>query len=246
MGRAAQHREGFFENTIWSTVLKAKDGEEAVRLEALGRLLERYRRPIILEIRHKQQCDALTAEDLAQQFIHDWLKRDFLKNLTRDEGRFRSFVRTSIHNFLRDIHSRQTAGKRGGGMRTESLDAIDEEGRPFLTPAATCLGPEETMDIAWARQILQEALAQLERECREARRGSLFGELKPYLTGETEALTYATVGARLGMTEGSIKVASHRLRQRLAELVREEVRQTVGSREEWQDELRYLISLFGQ
>ncbi len=37
-----------------------------------------------------------------------------------------------------------------------------------------------------------------------------------------------------------------RLRQRLAELVREEVRQTVGSREGWQEELRYLISLFEQ
>jgi RNA polymerase sigma-70 factor (ECF subfamily) len=44
------------------------------------------------------------------------------------------------------------------------------------------------------------------------------------------------------MSEGAVKVAAHRLRQRYRELIREEVAQTVGNEGDVNDELRELMS----
>jgi len=47
----------------------------------------------------------------------------------------------------------------------------------------------------------------------------------------------------LNLTEGSVKVSVHRLRQRFRELLRAEVAHTVARPEDVDDELRYLISV---
>jgi RNA polymerase sigma-70 factor (ECF subfamily) len=53
---------------------------------------------------------------------------------------------------------------------------------------------------------------------------------------------YATTAARLGMSEGAVKVAAYRLRQRYRELLREEIAQTVANPEEIEEEIRYLFT----
>jgi DNA-binding transcriptional regulator PaaX len=63
------------------------------------------------------------------------------------------------------------------------------------------------------------------------------------LCGEKGESPYAEVAASLGMSEGAIKVAVHRLRQRYGELVRAEIAQTVTTQEEAEEELRYLAAL---
>ena len=52
---------------------------------------------------------------------------------------------------------------------------------------------------------------------------------------------YAEVGARLRMTEGSLRIAMHRLRIRFGELLRGEVAQTVADPADVDDELRDVI-----
>ena len=85
-----------------------------------------------------------------------------------------------------------------------------------------------------------------ERECTAAGRRSLFAVLKPSLGSDAGLEGYASLGARLGMSETAVKTAAHRLRQRFGELIQEEVEETVGSHEDWQEELRYLIELMGK
>ena len=46
------------------------------------------------------------------------------------------------------------------------------------------------------------------------------------------------------MAEGAVAVAAHRVRIRLKGLIREEIMDTVGSEEDFEDETRYLIELF--
>ena len=77
------------------------------------------------------------------------------------------------------------------------------------------------------------------------RRGALYAALKPALANEGAAGPLAAIGERLGLSEGAVKVAAHRLRQRLGEIIAAEVKQTVGCQEEWQAELRYLVDLLG-
>jgi RNA polymerase sigma factor (sigma-70 family) len=240
--------KGFFGEapTIWSTILKAKVGHEESRLSALGRLLERYRPAIQSEIRWQRRCSEDEAEELTAQFVATCLRRDFLRHVSPDQGRFRTFIKHCIHNFLRDLHAMESAQKRHSGQTPLSLDVADENGSRVIDPPDLQTAPGSTMDRDWALAVLGAALAQLEKECHAARRGELFVLLRPMLGGVGEGVSLATVAALLRMTEGAVKVAAHRLRQRLGELVKEEVRQTIGDQDDWRDELRYLVELLGR
>jgi RNA polymerase sigma-70 factor (ECF subfamily) len=49
--------------------------------------------------------------------------------------------------------------------------------------------------------------------------------------------------ARLGITEGAVKVASHRMRRRFRQLLRDEIAETVESEKEIDEEMRYLVAV---
>jgi RNA polymerase sigma-70 factor (ECF subfamily) len=83
----------------------------------------------------------------------------------------------------------------------------------------------------------------LERECEAGGKGALFRQMKGLLTGEGNAAAYVEMGRRVGMSEGAMYVAVHRLRQRYGELLRNEVAQTVSSPEEIDEEMRFLMSV---
>ena len=240
-----QDSAGFFEHTIWSTVLKAKAGDEQTRAAALERLLTRYRQPILRHIQACQGCSPEQAEDLTQGFLHQCLRLDFLSQVSAEHGRFRTFIKTCIKNFLRDQHVRERAAKRGGGQAPVSLDETDGEGNRLLDPAAPAATPDVVLDREWALSVLNRALEALSHECMAARRGELFEALKGHLGRVPEAGTAAEVGARLGMAEGAVHTAMNRLRKRLGELIGDEVRQTVGTQEDWRQELKYLVELLG-
>jgi RNA polymerase sigma-70 factor (ECF subfamily) len=62
------------------------------------------------------------------------------------------------------------------------------------------------------------------------------------LTGEQPQVTYAEVAIELGLTEGAVKVAVHRLRRQFRDLLRQEIEQTVSSASEVESEMRHLWS----
>ena len=70
---------------------------------------------------------------------------------------------------------------------------------------------------------------------------ALFEHLKPYLGGDREHGAVPADRDELGKTEGAVKVAVHRLRQRCRELLRAEIAQTVSGPQEVDDELRDLF-----
>ncbi len=240
---------GFFDATIWSTILKAKAGEgEAVRQAALERMLARYRQPIFRHIYASLSGPRRTsenAEDLTQDFIHQCLRLDFLKQVSPDVGRFRTFIKTCVKNFLRDQHVRETAEKRGAGQIPASLDETDEDGNRLLNPAGVTVLPDRVLDREWALSVLNQSLEDLGKECAAARREDLFEALKGHLGRVPEAGTAKEIGARLGMSEGSVHTAMNRMRKRLGELISTEIQQTVGTEEDWREELKYLIELLG-
>ena len=114
------------------------------------------------------------------------------------------------------------------------------EGRYRQEPADT-LTPERVFEKQWALALLAQVLVRLQAEMIADGKASLFDALKTHLTGD-EAMGYAATAARLGMTEGAIKVAAHRLRRRYRELLREEIAQTVASPDEIEDEIHYLFT----
>jgi RNA polymerase sigma-70 factor (ECF subfamily) len=53
---------------------------------------------------------------------------------------------------------------------------------------------------------------------------------------------YVEIAAQLGTSEGAVKVAVHRLRQRYRELLRAEIADTVANASEIDDEIRNLFA----
>jgi RNA polymerase sigma-70 factor (ECF subfamily) len=139
---------------------------------------------------------------------------------------------------------KKRAAKRGGGLRVISLDAVTGEGRYGLEPVENETA-ETIYERRWALTLLEGVLDRLRQEYATADKSEFFNELKPALTGDQGLAPYVEIAQRLGMTEGALKVAIHRLRQRYGELLREEVANTVASNEDVEAELRYLITALG-
>ena len=130
-------------------------------------------------------------------------------------------------------------------MQPVPLDELGQEGEPTTGLASSQVAPDREYDKAWARTVLDHALERMQEECVRDGHASLWRALEPVLYHDEDASEYATIGQRLGTTEGAVKIAAYRIRVRLRWLIRDEVLQTVRSPEELEEELRYLVSLFG-
>jgi len=98
-------------------------------------------------------------------------------------------------------------------------------------------------DRAWALALLDRVLNTLAREHAQDGKEPQFETLKPWLTGDAESLSQSAAARELGITEGAVKVAIHRLRKRFREVVKAEIAQTLGDPSEVADELRYLLAV---
>jgi RNA polymerase sigma-70 factor (ECF subfamily) len=65
--------------------------------------------------------------------------------------------------------------------------------------------------------------------------------LLPYLTDTGELPPYRAAAARLDISEGAVKVAVHRMRQRYGAILRSEIAETVLGEDEVEAELRELL-----
>jgi RNA polymerase sigma factor (sigma-70 family) len=233
--------EGLFPSTLWTTVLKAKDFDNA----AMECLITRYYQPLLHWSRARFfRLLTQSHEDLVQGFFMHMLKREWLKNVALEKGRFRTFLVTSYLNYVKDQMEKERVPSRGGGAPIESLDETDAEGNRLIDPPDFLPAADQQLDIAFTKQLFNRAFRRLEEEARAVGHGDLISALEPKLFDEESAPGYMEVGAKLGMSEGAVRVAAHRVRERLAELFREEIAKTVGSEEEVSDEIRYLIGLF--
>lgn len=237
--------DGFYPTTVWGTILTAKQGNEISRMAALGRLIARYRPPVLKEIQYRRRCSVEEAEDLTHEFlVSKCLRQNFLNKVSEEKGSFRAFLRRCIINFLNDKLKEVETLKRGGGVEHVSLQVTDEEGRKLYDPVAVELLPDEVIDREWARQLLELSMRRLKEECVRALRGPLFDALKPRLTSNDDgAVGLQEIAQRLNMTNGALKVALHRMRQRLGEIVAEEAKATAGMDGDWKEDLKYLAGL---
>jgi RNA polymerase sigma-70 factor (ECF subfamily) len=238
-------RRDTFVTTHWSVVLAAGANLSSPGAsEALATLCEAYWYPLYAYLRGRGH-NADAAQDLTQAFFSRLLEKRVLSRADPARGRFRSFLLASLKNFAANEHERDTAGKRGSGVPVLSLEFETAEGRFQLEPPSNDT-PETIFDRQWAHALLERAVTRLRVEAEGDRKAAEFVALKGYLTGDAPHVTYAKAGATLGMSEGAVKVAVHRLRRRFRDVVRGEIAQTVSSAEEIEEEIRHLWSAVGR
>ena len=178
------------------------------------------------------------AADLTQEFFSRLLASNALAGLDRAKGKFRSFLLASLKHLLANEWHRAHCQKRGGGSVHFSLDALAAEDRYQLEPAAD-LTPDKTFERRWAETLLDTVTRRLQSEFAEAGLTRRFEELKAFLLSADAPPSYAETAVRLDLTEGAVRTAIYRMRQRYGELFRDELAQTVTSPREMEEEIRH-------
>ncbi len=240
-----------FATTHWTVVLSAsRDRSDTTHArQALEEPCRTYWRPIYAYVR-RQGHAAHDAQDLTQEFFGRLLAAGSLGKVDASRGRFRSFLLASLKHFLANEWDKVRTLKRGGGVRIVPLDADTAVGEQASgVPSEGVAGveasgpsPELAYDRQWALALLARVLERLREEHERAGKAGLFEQLRETLTAERGALPYVAIGARLGLTEGAVKVAVHRLRQRYREVLRAEIAETLENPALVEEELRDLFA----
>ena len=228
-----------FDTTQWSVVLGTQGSGDDARA-ALESLCRTYRPPVLAFI-CSRGYSVDVAEDLTQSFFAQFLERGSYATADPSRGRFRAYLLTAIQHFLIDAAAEVHAVKRGRRIRFESID--DKTDDDSLPPDGS--NPEQVFEQAWALVVIDAALRRLRSETQLAGKGELFDHLRDFLVERPDEADYARVAAALKMRRNTVAVSVHRLRQRLRELVREEVAQTAADRNAFDIELRELRGALG-
>jgi RNA polymerase sigma-70 factor (ECF subfamily) len=232
-----------FVTTHWSVVLTAAHSDTTQAHDALARLCQTYWHPLYAYVRRRGYSPE-DAEDLTQGFFAALLERKAVATVNPDKGRFRSFLLASLNHFLSDQWDKARARKRGGD-KLVAFDPQAAESWLEQVPSQN-LTPEQAFELRWAITLLEQVYRLLEAEHRRQGRAELFATLRHTLAGPGTAAPYAELGRQLGLTEGAVKVAVHRLRQRYRALLRETIAETVASAAEVEEELRYLLQILAR
>ena len=234
---------GLFTTTHWSVVLAAKQGDAPDARTALEKLCRTYWYPLYAYVR-REGYNAPDAQDLTQEFFARLLEKDYLAQVEREKGKFRSFLLAALRHFLSDQRDRARAAKRGGGADVLSLDAQEAEERYRLEPVDR-MDAEKIFERRWAMTLLEQALTRLRDESIIAGKAELFERLRDFVAGESD-ISCSEAAVQLGLTESAVKSILHRLRQRYRALVREEIAHTVADPAEIDEEIRHLIAVISE
>lgn len=233
-----------FDTTHWSVVLDAGQPGTAQAQQALEKLCRVYWHPLYACVR-RQGYGPEDSRDLTQQFFARLLENNSVRHADPERGRFRTFLKACLTNFLNKEWVKANAAKRGGQHLHISLDADEAEQR-FAAEPFDHLTPEIVFERRWAVTVLEAAVRRLADEYTAAGKAKLFEALKNYTWGDSSAHSYADIGREFSMSEGAVKVAALRLRDRYRELLRLEVARTVADPSQAEDELRHLIQVVSQ
>lgn len=244
LARTEHGQSDFFPSTDWSAVLAAGDSqvEAETAQAALAELCQAYWAPLYGFVRSRGY-NGHDAEDLTQSFFAYVIEHKTYARVDREKGRFRSFLLASLKNFLADASDRERTLKRGGGQDFLPLHEgqIGEAESLFQTHSATS-SEDQLFDRSWAEALLATGLERLSTEYKTESEKTLFCELRGFLAGgAAPPPTYGELGRRLGIAESTLRSQVTRLRARYRELLRAEVRRTVETEAQVDDELRDLL-----
>ena len=235
-----------FPQTRWSLVIEAQnDTDSPSAKRALNELCQAYWFPIYSYAR-RRGLSTHDAEDSTQSFFTMLLSREASLSISEDKGRLRAFLLTAMKHFLNSEWRKTQTQKRGGGETVFSIDLDAAEQRYDREPASKGDSPDHAFELTWARSLLASVYSKLENYYTESKQQTQFEKLRPFLTWGSDDQPYAEIAKELGMSEGSVRTAVHRMRTRYRDLLKAEIRETVTTDAEAADELAYLKRVLTQ
>ncbi len=240
-----EHRQsGFFPETHWSAVVAAgrSQTEPEVAQAALAELCQTYWAPLYSFVRSRGYT-VEDAQDLTQSFFAYLIEHKIYARADRHKGRFRSFLLASLKNFLADASDRERTLKRGGAQNFLPLNEEQAKEAESLFQTHSHVSNEDRIfDRSWAEALVTAGLERLSADYKGEVREKLFNELRIFLAGGVDPLpAYAELAVRLGMTESTLRSHVTRLRARYRQALRAEVRRTVDTEAQVDEELHELL-----
>jgi len=231
-----------FATTHWTVVLAAGRRSTPQSDLALEELCRAYWFPLYAYVRRRGHTKE-DAEDWTQAFFARFLEKNYLEGLNAERGRFRAFLLASLKHFLANEWDKSQRQKRGGGEATLSLD-WETADTQFQITATSELTPDKAFDREWALTLLAKVIERLRTECAADGKTRLFEQLKVFLAAGKGESAQSEVAKALGMEEGAVRVAVHRLRKRYRQLLRDEIANTLSEPTMVDEELRALFGAF--
>lgn len=235
-----------FPTTQWTLIERAAAADPAERKQALEEICTLYWPPVYAYIRARGNAPH-DAEDLTQDFFAELLHRNDFAKADAGIGRLRSYLLTSVKNHLASAHRHGSRLKRGGGVEVLSIDAASAESRCVIPEAVDELTSERVYERQWAITLMEGVVTALERKYTAKGQAALFHALKPFISAAASTSSQpagGTAAQQLGMSDTAFRVATHRLRQRYADLLRQTVRATLGCGGDAEAEIRHLMTVF--
>ncbi|MFO0952341.1 MAG: hypothetical protein U0835_14565 [Isosphaeraceae bacterium] len=229
---------GRFVTTSWSRVLQAASDDDGSK-PALADLCRTYWYPLYAYLR-RQGVTPTDAEDAVQAFFARLLEDGILRHVDPERGRFRGFLLAALRQFMAGRRVYESAAKRRppGGLVPIELSEGELRYSKELTHRIT---PDLLYDYTWAMALLKRAMDLLRAENQAKAPAGRFEAFQGLLTGQS-ARTAREIGEELGMTEGAVRVALFRLKQRYGEILRQEVASTLGEGGDVEEEIRALMA----
>jgi hypothetical protein len=168
-----------FPTTHWGLIESAGDDDDAVRQAALDAVLRKYIPPMRAYLAKRRGLKDEQIDDLLQEFIvRKVLVYQLFTRADRRRGHFRSFLVTALDRFV----------------ASELRDAAHRKGVPFESIPEPPHGTEAKrhFEMAWARQLLDQAIDNTHAECTASNRQDIWDVFKsrvvdPSLKGDEPA-----------------------------------------------------------
>ena len=234
-----------FPTTQWSQVLAAQDPAQPGYRDRLNALLRSYWKPAYAYIRVGWKKSNEDAKDLTQAFFARLLQNGRISAVRTDGGRFRSYLRQALRNFLIDA-------ERAAEVRrpVEPVVAIEDVEVPNVG------SPDLAFDRQWLSCLLDASLVRLETELKREGKAAYYNVFSTYLldpgsarevtvatqSGDLALPTYASVAKLRGLTESDVRNYLTFCRARLREILKAGIRETVEDARDVEDELRSLLN----
>lgn len=253
------HHEGAkFPPTRPSAIGSAGSDDPAERARAFDVLVRAYWRPVYAHVRLKWRRDAEDARDVTQGFFSRAFEKTHFGGYDPALSRFRTYLKGSLDNYVRELARSASRQKRGGGRLEVSLDfdvAEEELSRSgALDAARDPSAADACFDQEWTRSLFAAALAALEAICEKQGKQVYFEVfrryvLDPEMTGAVSTgasvsrPSYAAVASACGIAVKDVTNYLSWTRRELRARVLDQLREITANEEEFRDEARAMLGV---
>lgn len=247
---SAQETGAWFHTTSWALVVGARADRGDLEL-----LLRAYWSPVYAFVR-KKGFSPHDAADLTQEFLAEVLiGRNLISKADQSRGRFRSFLKAALTNFLIDHRRKVRSKKAMPDAGIASMDALSGGSGGGGGGGGVAVEPESrdepanAFDRQWAAAVLALTIERVESSCKQEgldQQWTAFriNVLSP-MTKKTRPMSMERLAETVGATgpeQASNMIQT--VKRRFKRMLRQVVSETVSDPEQVEDELASLKTFF--